>query len=130
MALKVLLDTHALLWWLLDDPQLSDKARSVIAAATNHVFVSSASAWELSTKYRIGKLPEIGDIVERLPFYIRKERFEVLPISLEHALYAGRLPGPHRDPFDRMLMAQSELDKLPLVTCDPIFGEYVVKIVW
>lgn len=128
--MKVLLDTHALLWWLLDDTQLSGKARSVIAAATNHVFVSSASAWELSTKYRIGKLPEIGDIIDRLPLYLRKDRFEILPISLEHALYAGKLPGPHRDPFDRMLMAQSELEKLTVITCDPVFVEYGVKVLW
>jgi PIN domain nuclease of toxin-antitoxin system len=115
---------------LFDDPQLSQKTRSVIAGAGNQIYVSSASAWEISTKHRIGKLPEAGDVVERLPSYIRKERFEVLPISLEHALYAGKLPGPHRDPFDRMLIAQSKLEKLPLVTCDPIFSEYSVTVAW
>jgi PIN domain nuclease of toxin-antitoxin system len=127
---RALLDTHALLWWLFDDPQLSATARSIIAAARNHIFVSSASAWEISTKHRIGKLPEAGDMVERLPTYIRKERFEVIPISLEHALYSGKLPGPHRDPFDRMLIAQAVLEKLPLVTCDPIFGEYSIPVAW
>jgi PIN domain nuclease of toxin-antitoxin system len=130
VAVRALLDTHALLWWLFDDPQLSQKARSIIAAGRNRIFVSSASAWEISTKRRIGKLPEARDVVERLPSYIRKERFEILPISLEHALYAGKLPGPHRDPFDRMLIAQSELEKLPLVTCDPVFGEYSVTVAW
>ena len=130
MALKLLLDTHALLWWLLDDPQLSQTARAVIADATNHIYVSSASAWELSTKQRIGKLPEIGDLVDRLLSYIRKERFDLLPISFEHALYAGKLPGPHRDPFDRMLMAQSELEKLQVITCDSVFREYGIKVIW
>jgi len=128
--MNALLDTHVLLWWLLDDPQLSAKARDTIAAATNHIFVSSASAWELSTKHRIGKLPEAGELVEKIPSYLRKERFEVLPISLEHALLAGNLPGPHRDPFDRMLMAQSKLEKLPLITSDPVFKEYGTRVVW
>lgn len=128
--MKLLLDTHALLWWLFDDPQLSNMARTVMADANNHIYVSSASAWEISTKHRIGKLPDIGDIPERLPYYLRKERFEVLPISLEHALYAGKLHGPHRDPFDRMLMAQSGLEKLPVVTRDPVFAEYRVHTIW
>lgn len=128
--MNALLDTHALLWWLLDDPQLSAKARDTIAAASNHIFVSSASAWELSIKHRIGKLPDAGELVEKLPSYLRKERFEILPISLEHALLAGNLPGPHRDPFDRMLMAQSKLEKLPLITSDPVFKEYGTRVVW
>ena len=130
MALKLLLDTHALLWWLLDDQKLSQVARSALADASNHIYVSSASAWELATKQRIGKLPEIGDLVDKLPAYIRKERFDLLSISLEHALYAGKLPGPHRDPFDRMLMAQSHLEKLAVITCDPVFCEYGIRVLW
>lgn len=130
MAMTVLLDTHALLWWLLDDPNLSAKARSTIADPSVHIYVSSASAWELATKQRIGKLPEIGDLVDKLPAYLRKERFDVMSISLEHALYAGQLPGPHRDPFDRMLMAQSKLEKIPLITCDSVFSEYGIKTIW
>lgn len=128
--MRLLLDTHALLWWLFDDPQLSLFARKAIAAAGNQILVSSASAWEIATKYRIGKLPEAGDIVEKLPLYLRKERFEVLPISIDHALKAGLLPGPHRDPFDRMLMAQAELEKIPVITVDPVFTQYGVRVVW
>ena len=128
--MKLLLDTHTLLWWLFDDPQLSESVRKAVATADNRILVSSASAWELATKYRIGKLPEAGNIVEKLPHYLRKERFEVLPISLEHALKAGLLPGPHRDPFDRMLMAQSEIEKIPVATIDPVFTQYGVRVVW
>jgi PIN domain nuclease of toxin-antitoxin system len=130
VAVKLLLDTHAVLWWLFDDPQLSDSARKAIATAGNQILVSSASAWEIATKYRIGKLPEVGDIVEKLPQYLRKARFEILPISLEHALKAGLLPGPHRDPFDRMLMAQSDIEKIPVVTVDPVFTQYGVRVIW
>jgi PIN domain nuclease of toxin-antitoxin system len=127
---KLLLDTHALLWWLLDDPQLSGPARAAIGKAASQVFVSSASAWELATKQRTGKLPEIGDLVDKLPHYLRRERFEVLPISFEHALKAGALPGPHRDPFDRMLIAQATMERLKVVTIDPVFADYGVPVLW
>ena len=126
----LLLDTHTLLWWLLDSPDLSRTARDAIAAPDQRVLVSAASAWELGTKYRIGKLPEAQDIVTNLPQYLRKQRFEPLPISLEHALAAGQLPGPHRDPFDRMLMAQAQLERAWVVTVDPVFSEYGVGVVW
>ena len=126
----LLLDTHALLWWLLDSPELSTSARVAIADPAQRVLVSAASAWELATKRRIGKLPEAGDIVDNLPMYLRKQRFEPLPIGIEHALAAGRLPGPHRDPFDRMLMAQARLEGADVVTVDPVFRDYGVGVVW
>lgn len=126
----LLLDTHALLWWLLDSPELSASARKAIAAPEQRVLVSAASAWELATKYRIGKLPEAQDIVVNLTQYLRKQRFEGLSISLEHALAAGQLPGPHRDPFDRMLMAQAQIEQALVVTLDPVFMDYGVAVVW
>jgi len=129
-ARPLLLDTHALLWWLLDSPELSAPARAAIAAPEQRVLVSAASAWELGTKFRIGKLPEAEDIVVNLSAYLRKQRFEALPISVEHALAAGRLPGPHRDPFDRMLMAQAQVERAAVVTVDAVFGEYGAAIVW
>ncbi len=125
---SLLLDTHALLWWLLDSPELAAPARAAIASPEARVLVSAASAWELATKHRLGKLPEATDIVEHLPGYVRRERMEVLPISVEHALAAGRLPGPHRDPFDRMLIAQANMEQLTVVTADAIFGEYGVNV--
>jgi PIN domain nuclease of toxin-antitoxin system len=126
----LLLDTHALLWWLLDSSELSAKARAAIAATEQRVLVSAASAWELGTKYRIGKLPEAQDIVVNFIHYLRKQRFEVLPITAEHALAAGQLPGPHRDPFDRMLMAQAQLERALVVTVDPVFRQYGVAVIW
>ena len=128
--MRALLDTHALLWWLFDDPRLSEAARQIIANSENTIFVSSASAWEIATKHRIGKLPEAEEAVTRLPDLLRKARFRVLPISLEDALAAGSLPGPHRDPFDRMLIAQSQAEDMPVVTNDPIFANYGIDIVW
>ncbi len=126
----LLLDTHALLWWLLDDPQLSDHARSAICDAKRRVCVSAASAWEIAIKHQIGKLPQASDIVANLESYIRKERFEVLSLGLNHALTAGKLPGPHRDPFDRMLMAQATEETMLLVSNDRVFRDYGVNVLW
>lgn len=96
--MRCLLDTHALLWWFFDDPKLSPRARETIAKPENEILVSAASAWEISTKHRIGKLPEAGDIVSQFPAYLRKARFTAPNVSVDHALLAGSLPGPHRDP--------------------------------
>lgn len=126
----LLLDTHALLWWLFDDPRLSDVARENIAAPENKVWVSAASAWEIATKARLGKLPEAGDVAEKLPVYLRRARFLELPVTVAHALKAGGLPGPHRDPFDRMFIAQSFLSGFPVVTIDPVFRDYGVVTLW
>ena len=125
----LLLDTYALLWWLVDSPELSLTARQAMADPDRRLLVSAASAWELATKFRIGKLPQAEDIVVNLPQYLRKQRFELLPISLAHALAAGQWPGPHRDPFDRMLMAQAQIEQALLVTVDPVFGEYGVAVI-
>lgn len=126
----LLLDTHALLWWLFDDPRLSDKARKNIAAPEHKVWVSAASAWEIATKTRLGKLPEAGDVTEKLPNYLRQSRFLEMPVTVAHSLKAGGLPGPHRDPFDRMLIAQSFLSGFPVVTMDRIFRDYGVNTLW
>ena len=128
--MKLLLDTHALLWWLFDDPQLSSAARESISNPQNAVFVSAASGWEIATKHRLGKLPEAGDVPEKLPRYLRKARFSELSVRMEHALAAGALPGPHRDPFDRMLIAQSRIESMPVVTIDPVFRDYGVNVIW
>lgn len=127
---NLLLDTHALLWWLFDDAHLSAGAREMIASPEHCVWVSAASAWEIATKTRLGKLPEAGDLARKLPAYLRQARFLELPISIEHSLRAGGLPGPHRDPFDRMLIAQSVITGYPVVTIDPVFRGYGVKTIW
>lgn len=128
--MKVLQGIHALLWWLLDEPEMSNQARAIIADPGNEILVSSASAWEIATKFRLGKIPHIGNLVQTLPEMLQKARMDVLPVSLAHALAAGNLPGPHRDPFDRMLIAQSRIEDLPFVTKDPVFKEYLPNILW
>ena len=128
--MKLLLDTHALLWWLFDDPKLSAAARKRIAEPGNMVHVSAASAMEITTKHRKGKLPEAGDVPRRLLDYIRKARFVPLPITVEHVLTAGALPGPHNDPFDRLLIAQAASGDMPIVSIDPVFKNYGAKVIW
>jgi PIN domain nuclease of toxin-antitoxin system len=102
----------------------------VIRSGDVAVLVSSASGWEIGTKHRLGRLPEAMEVVHNLPPLLCRSRMEVLPIALEHALAAGLLPGPHRDPFDRMLVAQARLERLPIVTDDPVFARYEVDVVW
>ena len=125
-----LLDTHVLLWWLFDDPKLSNPARDVIRAPENIIIVSSASGWEIATKSRLGKLPHAGNIIDNLPSLLQKARIKVLSISMAHALAAGALPGPHRDPFDRMLIAQGKIEHIPIVTSDIAFKKYPVELLW
>ena len=112
--MQLLLDTHALLWWLAGDEALSAPARAAIADEDNRVLVSAASLWEITTKYRLGKLPGVITIVSDLSGAVAGQGFIGLPISLRHGQLAGALPGPHRDPFDRMLIAQAILDDLVL----------------
>lgn len=127
---RFLLDTHAVLWWLFDYHRLTALARSIIQNPANTIFVSSASGWEISTKYRLGKLPHAEEAVRNLPSLLRRAHMDVLPITIEHALAAGALPGPHRDPFDRMLIAQSQIEGVPIITSDTAFKQYSVELVW
>jgi PIN domain nuclease of toxin-antitoxin system len=128
--MKALLDTHALLWWLFDDRRLSARARQVLEDGANEILVSSASGWEIMTKHRLGKLPHAGEAVRDLRGAVQRAGFEPRPISLEHAIEARRLALPHRDPFDRMLAAQSRLERIPLITDDKIFGSLSVSTLW
>jgi PIN domain nuclease of toxin-antitoxin system len=128
--MKALVDTHALLWWLFDDRRLSGRARQVLEDGTNEILVSSASGWEIMTKHRLGKLPHAGEAVRDLRGAVQRAGFEPLSISLDHAIEAGRLASPHRDPFDRMLAAQSRLEKIPLITDDKIFATLSVPTLW
>ncbi len=127
---RFLVDTHVLLWWLFNDKRLSGKARQIISNQANVILVSSASAWEIATKFRLGKLLGPENLVKDLPELLRKSRMEILPINLHHALLAGSLSNDHRDPFDRMLAAQSILEKLSLVTSDQAFADFSLRIVW
>ena len=128
--MRLLLDTHAFIWWLAGDVALSVAAQAAIGDETNDIFVSAASAWEMTTKHRIGKLPGLGPIAADLDAAITAQGFRELPISLRHGQVAGALPGPHRDPFDRMLMAQAMLDDLILVSNEEPFDAYGVRRLW
>lgn len=129
-ALRLLLDTHALLWWWLRDDRLSARCRRLIADQGNEVLVSAASAWEISTKVRLGKLILNVDLVRDFSDYLSRDGFLELPISAGHGLRAGLLPGPHKDPFDRMLIAQSQTDAIPLLSNEAVFDSYGVQRVW
>ena len=128
--MQLLLDTHAFLWWLAGDDALSVAARTAIADDGNGVFISAASAWEITTKHRIGKLRGVGAIIADLDRAIADQGFIGLPISLRHGQVAGALPGPHRDPFDRMLIAQAMLENLVLVSNEQPFDAYGVRRFW
>jgi len=121
---ELLLDTHVFLWWLADDPRLGPRSRSEIAEGDNIVFISAASAWEISVKRASGRLEAPGDVAE----WIRRQAFSALPIEVEHAILAGELPAHHADPFDRMLVAQARLEELTLVTHDHEIPKYEVTI--
>ncbi len=125
-----ILDTHVLLWWLFNDGRLSYNARDIIMNSNNVLFLSTASAWEISTKHRIGKLPEAGSIVEDLPVLLQRARVKPMEITLEDALLAGAFKHEHRDPFDRMIIAQAQLRELPILTKDPAFVGLARKTVW
>jgi PIN domain nuclease of toxin-antitoxin system len=128
--MRLLIDTHALLWWLTDDAALPTSARKHLARTANTILVSSASAWEIATKFRIGKLSDAGDLLADFAGYLSRERFEPLPISTDHAVRAGVLPGPHKDPFDRMLIAQAQAENIPILSNDAAFDAYSVRRLW
>ena len=126
----LLLDTHALLWWLDGDARLSAPARAAILEPAQRVLVSAASAWEITTKHRLGKLPDAGDVARDVAACIAAQGFHELPISVSDGERAGRLPGPHRDPFDRMLVAQALGHDLLLVSNEGLFDGYGVTRLW
>jgi PIN domain nuclease of toxin-antitoxin system len=128
--MRVLLDTHALLWWLSDDAALTRSARRTIADTKNTLIVSAASAWEIATKVRLGRLPSANDLAADFSGHLDRDGFELLGISAEHGIRAGLLPGPHKDPFDRMLIAQAQAENMPIITNETIFESYGVRRIW
>jgi PIN domain nuclease of toxin-antitoxin system len=128
--LRALLDTHALLWWLSDDPALPRAPRKFLAETKNTLIVSAASAWEVAIKVRLGKLPTASDLVADFSGLIEREGFELPAISPEHGIRAGLLPDPHRDPFDRMLIAQAQAENIPIVSNEASFDSYGVRRYW
>jgi PIN domain nuclease of toxin-antitoxin system len=127
---RALLDTHAFLWWIADDDRLSTTARDAIEDGGNEVLFSVVSAWEIATKAVLGRLTIEGAIGELLPQQIEANAFQVLPIHLRHALRLADLPEVHRDPFDRMLVAQALEEDLAVITSDRQVAAYPIRVVW
>ncbi len=127
---RLLLDTNALLWALLSPDDLSQEAFKRLRDPDTQLLVSSVSAWEIAIKHALGKLGGAEQVVAGFGSHLERLQADVLVITPEHALRAGALPRHHRDPFDRMLIAQAQLEHLPIVTSDALFASYEVEIVW
>ncbi len=128
--MKYLLDTHVFLWWITDSEQLSDTARQIITAGENTLQLSAASGWEIAIKARLGRLEISGAPAKIIPVQLSANAIESLPIQMSHALHFYTLPPLHRDPFDRMLVAQSQLEALPILTADALISQYDVETIW
>ncbi|MBA4369283.1 MAG: PIN domain nuclease [Desulfobacterium sp.] len=125
----VLLDTHIFLWWLFDDKRLSEDCRQIIRDTDNSIYISSASVWEIATKYRLGKLPEASSVAKDVPLWIRRAGFQSLDITPDHAQLAGSWDKQHRDPFDRMLAAQASIENLFFMSGDSAMGAFPIEII-
>ncbi|MCF8505061.1 MAG: type II toxin-antitoxin system VapC family toxin [Caulobacter sp.] len=128
--MSLLLDTHALIWWFLDSPRLSDRARSAIVDYSDPVYVSAVSAFEIATKVRLGKLPDAARLDRSFDAFVEAQHFKPLPLTLEHALVAGGLSDGHKDPFDRLLIAQALTENLTLVSNERLFDGFGVRRLW
>ncbi|MBU7585687.1 MAG: type II toxin-antitoxin system VapC family toxin [Nostoc sp. TH1S01] len=128
--MRALLDTHTFIWWVIDDNRLSSTARNIIADPENNLFFSAASAWEIVIKVRLGKLnlPEPPETY--IPSRLTINRFESLPIQMNHALQVVNLPALDQDPFDRIIIAQSQVEKMPIITVDNKITQYPVDVIW
>ncbi|MDX2145224.1 MAG: type II toxin-antitoxin system VapC family toxin [Rhodospirillaceae bacterium] len=126
----LLLDTHAALWWWTRSRKLTPSVIAAITQEENKIFFSTISAYEINAKFKLGKLPEAEPFVHHLDALIADSGFKVLELSLIHARAAGLLPGPHRDPFDRLLIAQAQTEKAHIVSADPVFAAYGAATVW
>ena len=128
--MKILLDTHACVWMILGSPRISKLAKATIQDFDTEVYVSAATGWEITTKYRIGKMPEVSPFVHDFAGTLQQMSFQELPVSMDHATRAGLLLGDHKDPFDRMLIAQALAENLPLVSNEELFDRFLVQRIW
>src|SRR3954463_5260123 len=130
MTMRLLLDTHALLWWWKEAPQLGLNAKAAIADRRNEVFVSAASAWEIATKVRKGQLPEFADSLQAFTHDAVRDGFKFLDIAARHGIAGGSLGGAHKDPFDRLIAAQALLEELVVVTRDTQIAAFGCTVLW
>jgi PIN domain nuclease of toxin-antitoxin system len=128
--MTVLLDTHAFLWWIEDDKRLPKTAREVLTSADNDLLLSVASLWEMVLKSTAGKLRLQNDPAAFLPATLATNQIRTLAISESHVLWTAGLPDLHRDPFDRLLVAQAQIERIPILTSDPLIRKYAVETIW
>ena len=128
--MRLLLDTHALLWALSANPKLSSPARKAIADDSNDILISSVCAFEITTKFRLGKLPEFAAIASDFPALLTEFAHVPLPVTIDHAAYAGAIEHPHGDPFDRLLIAQALIEKIVIVSNEKLFDDFGVERLW
>lgn len=128
--MRALLDTHAFLWWITNDPRLSRKVHEIISDSENELFLSVSSGWEMAIKVGLGRLQLPPNLEHFILEQMALNAIESLPVQMSHALHVYKLPAHHRDPFDRMLIAQAQLENLPILTVDPQIARYSVKVIW
>jgi PIN domain nuclease of toxin-antitoxin system len=128
--MKVLLDTHTFLWWITDDNRLSSSAREIITNGGNELFLSAATGWEIAIKAQLGRIKLPKEPHSFIAEQLRLNSIQSLPIQMSHALHIYSLPKHHRDPFDRMIIAQAQLEDLPILTMDPQIPKYQIKVIW
>ena len=128
--MRALLDTHAWLWWISEPERLGGEARAIVADPANDILFSVASSWEIAIKYALGKLPLPEPPAEFVPKRLMRDHLATLHVEHRHALHVAELPKHHRDPFDRLLIAQARLEGIPLLTSDPQLARYDVEIRW
>ena len=128
--MKYLLDTHTFLWWNLDDPQLSEQAREIISNGENEIFISAASAWEIAIKAAKGRLVLPEEPAQYLANRLSEYHFQALPIQISHAVRVYDLPDHHADPFDRLLVAQCQLEGMPMISKDEDIQKYDLEVIW
>ena len=128
--MRVLLDTHAFLWWINDDVRLSEGAREIFSDGDNELLFSVASGWEMAIKVGMGKLTVSGSLGPYISKHLAENAVEVLPINLSHAVGVTELPDHHRDPFDRLLVSQALVEKLPILSTDPQISRYPIETLW
>jgi PIN domain nuclease of toxin-antitoxin system len=128
--MRLLLDTHAFLWWVNDDPALSDVARKAVANVRNECCVSLATCWELAIKAGLGKIRLAAPVERFIPEQLAANDFQLLPIDFRHVAKVEFLPSHHRDPFDRILVAQALTEKMAVVSVDAVLSEYGVRRIW
>jgi PIN domain nuclease of toxin-antitoxin system len=129
-GLRLLLDTHVLIWWLAGDEALSLPAREAIADTANDIAVSAASAMEVATKFRLGKLPDLALLARDFEAIVAAQGFTELPVGIRHARLAGEMNIAHKDPFDRFLIAQAQVEGMVLVSNEALFDSFAVQRLW